>query len=375
MKQKTFLTFSLFLGLVFTPIKAQTNIGNQLGSISSNFSLYVDGYMEDLTSRQGFAFLNNINTTGRVASQWELIFSLKAGTSLLSSEYGFSDFSDNFTLEGGTPTLFGSQSPGKMSFRFIDEETGLPLVNPSNGEDLGFGLPLFPGMGTSIGLTPAILPVFSLGIGYGTEVSVGFLPGVIRLATKGLVDGFSLDRDFMASFGARHDVFHWIPWLHDHNFGFSLGVQYSLLNIGATIGPDLIGNLDTPSRDKFEVTNNLTGLEYRSSSFGFEALLTKKFGFLDLTLFSSFNQTHYRLFNQGGFDVKVAKSFYSSISEGFDTYQINNLIDVDRQVKRFLYGIALQFNLGRFNLALKAAPFSGSYYSLGLGFNILKGKE
>lgn len=373
MRQKAIFTFMLATGLAFTQVKAQTNIATQLGTISNNFSSYVDGYMEDLTSHQGFAFLNNLNSTGRVLGQWELSFSLKTGTGLQSSEYGFSDFSDNFSLEGGVPTLFGTQSPGKMTFCFLDEETGLPLVNPFTGENLSFGLPLLPGMGTSLGVSPAILPVFSLGIGYGTEVSVGLLPGVIRLATKGLVDGFSMKRDIIASVGARHDVSHWIPWMHDHNFGFSLGLQYSLLNIGATIGSDLIGNLDTPSSDKFEVTNNLTGLEYRSSSVGFEALLTRKFGFLDLTLFSSFNQTHYRLFNQGGLDVKVAKSFYSTISEGFDLYQINDLINIDHRVKQFLYGIALQFNLGRFNLALKAAPFSGQhYYSVGLGFKILK---
>jgi hypothetical protein len=105
------------------------------------------------------------------------------------------------------------------------------------------------------------------------------------------------------------------------------------------------------------------------------ALVTKKFGFLDLTLFSSFNQTQYRLSNIGGLDLKVAKTFYTTISEGFDLYQVNDLINVKRSVNRFLYGMALQFNLGRFNLALKAAPFSGHYYSVGLGFKILKGKE
>ncbi len=373
MRQKSILTLILVTCLAFYQIKAQTNIAAQLGTISPNFSSYVDGYMKDLTAHQGFAFLNDLNSTGRVLGKWELGFSLKTGTGLRSSEYGFTGFSDNFMLEGGVPTLFGTESPGKMTFRFLDEGTGLPLVNPMTGKDLGFGLPLLPGMGTSLGFSPALLPVFSLGVGYGTEVSVGVLPGAIRLATKGLVNDFSVKRDIIASFGVKHDVFQWIPWLNKHNFGFSVGAQYSLLNIGANIGSGLIGNLDIPSSDKFEVSNNLSGLEYRSSNFGFEALLTKKFGFLDLSLFSSYNLTHYRVYNDGSLDVKIAKTFYTTISDGFDLYQIKDMINVDRKVNQFLYGIALQFNLGRFDLALKAAPFSGqNYYSVGLGYKIIK---
>ncbi len=367
---------SLLLALLFssTVATAQINVGNQINTIPANFSTYANFYLSDITGHQGFAFLNNLNTTGNVLKQWELSFSLKIGAGL-SADYNSPDFSSNFELNGGMPTLFGTQSPGKLVFRFIDEGTGVPVVNPFTGDNLGFGLPMFPGIGTTIGISPALLPVFSLGLGYGTEVSVGVLPGAIKLATKGIANNFSISKDVMAAFGIRHDVFNWVPVLHDRKFFLSLGLNYSLISLGAAVGADLIGQIDAPSTDKIVVTNNLTGLNYKSSNLGIEAVLTKKFGFLDLSLFSSWNHSSYSLLSDGGVDINIAKSFYTTVGEGSDTYSIANLIDVNQKVSHFIYGLALQFNMGRFNIALKAAPFSGNYYSLGLGYKILKEKK
>jgi hypothetical protein len=70
----------------------------------------------------------------------------------------------------------------------------------------------------------------------------------------------------------------------------------------------------------------------------------------------------------------VAKSFYSTIDEAFDSYSITNLLEVNRTVSTFIYGLALQFNMGRFNIALKASPTGGHYYSFGLGYKILQKK-
>jgi len=365
--------FLIVAWITYPPLHAQINVSNQLNTIPENFSQYADFYIKDVTSHQGFAYLNSFSTTGRVLGQWELDFSLKLGSGL-SQELFAPEFGENFQLTGGMPTLFGTEEPGKLYFQFLDEETGVPIVNPFSGEIIGFGLPLFPGLGTSLGFSPAVMPVLSLGIGYGTEISFGILPGAIKLVTNTIASDFSINKDITTTFGIRHDVFYWLPALHDRKFNLSLGVQYNFLNLGASIGPDLIGNIDQPSSDKFEVAYNLTGLTYKSSSMGFEAILTKKFGFLDLSLFSSYNQIHYQVNSIGGVEVKVAKSFYSNIASGYDTYSFNELIKVDQKVNKFIFGLAMQFNLGRFNIDLKAAPFSGHYYALGLGFQMLKEK-
>jgi hypothetical protein len=352
---------------------AQVNVQDQLNTIPANFTAYTEAYLTNLTGHQGFASLNNLNTTGRVNAQWELTFSLKAGVGL-STDIVPVDFSANFEPDGRMPAVFGSEVPGKLVFRFLDEETGVPVVNPFTGKNLGFGLPMFSGIGTNIGFSPSLMPVFTLGLGFGTEISAGVLPGIIKLSTKGMADSFTVNKDVMAAFGIRHDVFNWFPALHDRKFYFSLGVNYSLLNLGITAGPELIGDIDEPSSDIVSVTDNLAGLSFGSSNLGVEAVLTKKFGFLDVSLFSSWNQSAYKMSSEGGLDVKVAKSFYSTIDEAFDSYSITNLLEVNRTVSTFIYGLALQFNMGRFNIALKASPTGGHYYSFGLGYKILQKK-
>ncbi len=373
MKSKIFFSLFIVLSLAAFQAKAQTNVGAQLNTIPANFSSYTESYLCDLTRHQGFAFLNNLNTTGDILKRWELSLSLRVGLGL-STDFVNPDFSDNFILTGPAPSLFGTEQPGNLVFRFLDEATGLALVNPFSGDNLGFSLPLFPGIGTGLGFAPSIMPVLSLGVGYGTEVSVGVLPGALKLATKGIAQSLSLSKDIMATFAVRHDVLHWVPLLHDRKFFLTVGVDYSMIAIGAEVGPDLIGNIEAPSSDKIQVVNNLKGISYSSSNLGFEAVLTKKFGFLDLSLFSSLNSSAYKVATDGGIDISIARDFYTSMAQGSDSYSLSPLVDVDKKVSHFIYGLAMQFNIGRFNLALKAAPFSGHYYSIGLGYKILKNK-
>jgi hypothetical protein len=374
MKSNIVSPLFLLLIIAIAPAKAQTNVGVQLNSIPVNFSSYTECYLADLTHHQGFTFLNNLNTTGDVLKQWELSLSLRMGLGL-STDVVNPNFSDNFILTGPAPSLFGTQQPGELVFRFLDEGTGVPLVNPFTGDNLGFSLPLFPGIGTTVGFSPSILPVLNLGIGYGTEVAVGVLPGALMLATKGISNSFSLSRDIMAAFAVRHDVLHWVPLLHDKKFYLTLGIDYSMVGIGVEIGPDLIGNIEAPSTDKIQVTNNLKGIDFSSSNLSFEAVLTKKFGFLDLSLFTSLNTSAYKVATDGGIDIRIAKDFYSSIEQGSDSYSLTPLVDLNKKMSQFIYGLALQFNFGRFNLALKAAPFNDQFYTFGLGYKILKEKK
>ncbi len=374
MNAKIFFPLFIILSLTAFQAKAQTNVGAQLNTIPANFSAYTESFLCDVTKHQGFAFLNNLNTTGDVLKKWELSFSLRVGLGL-STDFVNPDFSDNFILTGPAPSLFGTEQPGNLVFRFLDEATGLALVNPFGGDNLGFSLPLFPGIGTGLGFAPSIMPVLSLGVGYGTEVSVGVLPGALKLATKGIAQSLSLSKDIMATFAVRHDVLNWVPLLHDRKFYLTVGVNYSMVGIGAEVGPNLIGNIDAPSTDKIQVVNSLKGISYNSSNLGFEAVLTKKFGFLDLSLFSSWNSSAYKVTTDGGIDVTIARDLYTSLEQGSDTYHLSPLVNVDKKISHFIYGLAMQFNMGRFNLALKAAPFSGQYYSLGLGYKILKEKK
>ncbi|MFA6126907.1 MAG: DUF6588 family protein [Bacteroidales bacterium] len=194
------------------------------------------------------------------------------------------------------------------------------------------------------------------------------------MATKKLAGDFSLSKDLTTTIGIKHDAFSWIPALHKRNIFFTLGATYTYILLGTNVGANLIGNMETPSTDLFSVKNNLNGLDYRSSNFGFEAIVSKKLKFVDISLFGSFNQSHYKVLSSGAIEVKVANSFFSNGSQDFTTYTVDNLINVDAKVSQFIYGAALQFYIGPVNLGLKFGTSSQRYFSISLGYKILKKK-
>ncbi len=351
---------------------AQVDIQKQLDQIPMQFTNYVDGYMNDLTSNQGFAFLNSLNTSGKVLNQWELVFKLSAGSGL-SKNYVNADFGPNFIVSGVVPSLFGSAESGELFFQFLDDETGLPLYNPFTGDQFGFDIPLLPGLGLGYGLSPAVMPVLSLGVGYGTEVSFGILPGVLGLGTKNLSDDFTLDNDLMMSVGLKHNVFNWVPALNEKNYYLSLGINYSLVSLGASFSPALFGGFDLPESEYYSLTNTLSGMEYRSSNIGFELIATKKLAFVDLSLFGAYHSSLYTVQSIGGIDLSVANSFKVNNPDGFTSYTIDNLIDVNSSFGTLFFGAAAQFNVGPVSLGLKYGIGNVQYAAVNLGFRILKG--
>lgn len=117
--------------------------------------MYADEYLRDVTSNQGIANLYNLQTTGNVLQQWELRFSLNVGAGISQGSVT-TYFGPNFLLTGDIPTIFGAKAPGELFFQFLDEEYGTPIINPFDGKKIGFGLPLFPGLGTGIGFAPSV---------------------------------------------------------------------------------------------------------------------------------------------------------------------------------------------------------------------------
>lgn len=352
---------------------AQVNVSQQLNTIPGNLSKYVDGYLHDLTNDQGVSYLNTVHTSGKVLDKWELSFSLNTGTALLSAYDIRNDFGPNFDMRGRAPSIFGSGTDGELAFRFIDENTGGAIVDPFTGEEIGFSIPFLPGADVGLGLSPAIMPVVSLGVGFGTEVSVSVLPGAIKAASKSVLEDFEINKDMMYSLGIRHDVFNWIPVFADRNFHLTVGAIYNKMTVGANVGQGLFDDFENISSDLMTATNNLTGVEYGFSSMGFEAMLSKKLSFIDLSLFASTNKSDYTVQSEGNIVVKTANNFYSNDPQGYTTTTLENLVDVEGNTSRFIYGLALQFNFGRLSLGTKfGVADEASYVAASLGFKILK---
>jgi len=51
------------------------------------------------------------------------------------------------------------------------------------------------------------------------------------------------------------------------------------------------------------------------------------------------------------------------------------LVDIDGTTNRFIYGAAVQFNLGRFHLGVKYGQSDESYVAASIGFKILKNSQ
>ncbi|MDX9883882.1 MAG: hypothetical protein RBS73_17610 [Prolixibacteraceae bacterium] len=367
------LLFSFFI--VAQKGHAQINVSEQIQTIPSNLSMYIDGYLHDLITPQGIATLNNLQTSGKILGQWELSLSVNLGAGIVGIPKTIqNNYSDNFELIGNQPSLFGEGTEGSLFFQIVDEETRHPYYDPFTGEKLGFGMPLLPGAGLGVGVSPSVMPVVSLGLGYATEVSVSVLPGALKASSKGLTGDFEITKDMMASFGIRHDVFHWVPWMSKHNFHLTLGAAYSMMNLGSKVGDGLLGEFETGGGDYVKATNHLTGVDYGFNSYGFEAMLSKKLSFIDLSLFASTNQSEYFIKTKGSIDVDVANDFYQGSASGYETTTLNNLVDIEGNINRFLYGAALQFNMGRVHWGFKAALSDELYISTSLGYQILKNK-
>ncbi|HBL76179.1 MAG: hypothetical protein A2W90_10195 [Bacteroidetes bacterium GWF2_42_66] len=365
------LLFSFFI--IAHKGHAQTNVSEQIQTIPSNLSMYIDGYLHDLITPQGIATLNNLHTSGKVLGQWELSLSVNLGAGITGvANTIHNNYSDNFELIGNQPSLFGEGTEGTLFFQVVDEETRLPYYDPFTGKKLGFGMPLLPGAGLGVGVSPSVMPVVSLGLGYATEVSVSVLPGALKASSKGLTGDFEITKDMMASFGIRHDVFHWVPWMSKRNFHLTLGAAYSTMSLESAVGDGLLGEFESTGSDYVKATNNLTGMEYGFSSLGFEAMLSKKLSFIDLSLFASTNQSDYFMKTKGSIEVDVANDFYQGSASGYETTTLDKLVDIEGTTKRFLYGAALQFNMGRVHWGFKAALSDELYVSTSIGVKILK---
>ena len=357
----------------FSNVKAQIDVSSQLNTIPSNIGNYIDGYLHDLSTLQGVTYLNSVHTTGKVLGKWELNLSVNTGAAVKAPYYIDNNFGENFELRGEVPSLFGNGNEGELFFHIIDDATGAGIVDPFTGEDIGFSIPLLPGSDLGVGLSPAVMPVVTLGVGFDTEISVSVLPGAIKAASKSFTGDFEIDKDMMYSIGVRHDLFHWIPKLAKHNLRLTVGATYNRMTVGATAGKGLFDDFTNMDSDLLSATNNLTGIEYGFNSLGFEAMLSKKLAFIDLSLYASSNQSKYYIQSEGNIVVRTASNFYGD-NTTYNTTTLENLVDIEGTTKRFVYGAAIQFNLGRFNLGVKYGVADEEYLAASIGFKILKNK-
>lgn len=376
--------------------KAQIDIQGQLNEIPPMVSQYIDFLMYDITNYQGSTYLNSMNTTGKVLDQWKMSIGLNMGTALIPGIHAQPlTFGNNFTINGSEssiywsgPNLFGSTGEGDIFFRFINEELNGPVYDPLTGDEIGFSVPLIAGLGTGVAFSPAIMPKISLGLGYGTEVMVGALPGAMKPIANALPGDLSIAKDMMYAVGLKHDVFNWVPMLKERDYHFTLGASYSSMLLGLELGEGKSLFEGSSQSDYYTMEDRFEGVTYSLSGLGFDAIATKSIKFVDLSVFASLNQYNYQIKSDGEIAFSVNTAFKKESDEVWEDFVVNDLIDVDNEVKSFLYGAAVQLNFGGFSWGIKyghqpgakteIGKIAGTHYfstSLSGSFSLSKKKE
>ena len=354
-------------------VTAQLKIDKQIEEVPPVFSAYIDGYMYDLSAFQGISYLNSVSSTAKVLPQWAVGFSLRMGAGVKTPHSFRLPQSDNFDQVGNSPSLFSELDAGQLHYYLVDPEEGYRLVHPFTGDYIGFDMDLFDGADLGTAVSPSVMPTLTLGVGFGTEISAGVLPGAIKASVSDMGDEFTIDKDLAYTLSLRHDVFHWVPALAKRDFHLTVGVSYASVDVEVGAAEDVIGDIssitsgDPDIANYFMVENGLTGITYSTKSTGFEVMVGKSFGWVDLSLFASSNKNEYTVESEGNLHFRYASDFYAD-NILYEEVDLENVVEVDGSVNRTLYGAAVQLNMGRFNISGKYAISDEDYYTLGLGF-------
>ncbi len=348
---------------------SQINLDNQIKQLPLIYSEYIGNYTHDFTTYQGSANLVNLQTTGRVLDTWNVGFSINAGGAIFApittnaSLYKY----PNVSISGSVPTLFSADPKGTLNYQLLNETSGTPLFHPFTGETFSANLPIFDGIDLSgYGASAAVMPKLSMGIGFGTEISGMYLPGLVKSSAPTKDGGLTVENDNMMIVGVKHDVFHWIPSLHNRNYYLSLGATYYNMDLE-------VGGLDKEFADNnvtgtyFSSKFNVTGLAYNSKATGFEAMLTKSFNWIDFTVFGLYSKSESSIMSKGSLDVSYASEFIS-VTPTMKTLKLEDLINVKTSLDHFVYGASMQLNLSVFRLGVKYGYSKEAYGAATLGF-------
>lgn len=367
-------TYIIITLLIFPAIlSAQMTIENQIKELPKIYSEYVGNYTHDFTAYQGASNLLNLNTTGRVLDKWNFSISINTTVAMIPSVSENSSLIKypNLYTNGTIPTMFSGTQKGSMSFLLLNETSGTPLFDPFTGETIGAELPVFDGIDAGgYAASAALIPKLSLGVGFGTEISGMFLPGIFKSSTKSNSSGIYVGSDNTLLLGLKHDLFHWIPSLHKNNYFLSVGVSYFNLNVDLK-GLDTKFATSNVNSPYFKATFDLRGATYSSKAIGIDLMATKSFNWVDLSIFGMYSKAESSIVSDGTINVQYATDFVSA-SPVLKSTTLDNLVNTSNSNKRFAYGAAVQFNIMRMRLGFKYGYYDEAYGTVSLGFVIGK---
>ena len=165
------------------------------------------------------------------------------------------------------PTIFGTSDASKIPS--VEMHSTIPdAANPGQTKDTAMGFKLPPGLGVPYFAVPTAQ--VSVGVGFGTEVSIRYLP---TMAAGDVKIG-------MFGFAVKHDIKQWIPGIKLMPFDLSAMFAYISMNATMNFGnnslkPDTGANIyNAPTLPAF----NNQKIEFDAKAWTVNVLVSKKLG-------------------------------------------------------------------------------------------------
>lgn len=254
------------------------------------------------------------------------------------------------------PTTFGDSKPGP--------KVEVHEINPLTGTDTAFAEFELP-PGTGLGFIPVPTAQVSVGVGYGTDISVRFIPSYSLGDVKVGMFGFAV----------KHDFKQWIPAMKELPFDLSVMFGYTSMSVDLR----LKGIQANPDDSVYKADPNKTytnqKAEFSSKAWTTNVIISKKLGPFTPYLGVGYQSSNTSLAFTGIYPITVPNSQAANPSDPSFTYktrvsEISDPINIEGKLSNF------RANVG-FRLKLAVLTIHGDYTfgeykvaSVGVGLNI-----
>jgi hypothetical protein len=265
--------------------------------------------------------------------------------------------------ESKAPTVFGENSNGP-TVEIVDK-------SPITGNDTAYtSMTLPPGIGVNFAAVPTAQ--LAVGVGYGTEIAVRFVPN-LTIGDIGVG---------MFGFAVKHDVKQWIPGMKEMPFDLSVMFGYTTVTTDVkfagdkAIKPDVNSDgSQNPNIDYSTASNNYSGqkMEFKSKGWTTNVIVSKKLGPFTPYLGLGYQNSTTDLSIIGNYPVTVPCTPSEFLANGNKVAKISDVTDPVK-VSGSLSGF--RSTLG-FRLKFAVLTIHGDYTfaqynvaSLGIGLNL-----
>lgn len=353
---------------------AQTGVVRILNTAQSDFTKLMDAYYEPINKGAGTAMAHGWHNTAEPMrlGRFDLRLMMTGGIVPLKDQT-----IDLNTLGFSNAVRFHSDSA--VTAGLFSENKGVNIQYYPTGADTTNGTPATLTLpdGANLSLIPIPAIQFNLGLLWGTELSLRFIPPVGFDNNQNITENNEgKTKISLWGVGLKHDFQQWIPGFNLWPVKFSLAMGFSHASLRATtaLTPEdanlvLKSTGLTPDLSSFSNQE----IEFIANSFNVGLLFSRKLPII--TFYGGVNihasSTSFKLL--GSYPITVEDTDPASAT--FGSYVIDELNDpysVSRSFAQASISLGIRIKLGVFSVFVNHARGSEGYHNLstGIGFGI-----